>query len=186
MSTPVLCYDSYGFLTIILYPYLHTFKTVFRLAAWVVMHIIKFPLKRLMKKTHLVQLAAPLFTSCNVLIYYHIILPALLFIRLCAHLTALITKQTQSQVMWCNAPTQPSFKLVILLISVVYPACINLSLISMPNCFRHPILPEIQKCLRMTVDRAGPHSFHCKRAPFCAVKIFQMTGCTSCVSLHGL
>lgn len=30
-----------------------------------------------MKKTHLMQLAAPLFTSCNVLIHYHIILPEL-------------------------------------------------------------------------------------------------------------
>lgn len=56
--------------------------------------------------------------------------------------------------MRCNGPTQPSFKLVILLISVVYPACIYLSLISMSNRFRLSILPEIQKCLRMTHARA--------------------------------
>lgn len=131
--------DSYGFPNIILYPYLHTLKTGFHLEAWVVMHIMKFPLKRLMKKTHLMQLAAPLFTSCNVLIYYPIILAALLFIRLRAHLTALITKYTRSQMMWCNAPTQPSFELVIL-ISVVYPACVHL--ISMPNCFKLSISPD--------------------------------------------
>lgn len=60
-----------------------------------------------MKKTHLVQLAAPLFTSCNVLIYYPIILAALLFIRLCAHLTALINKidSESDDVMQCTNST---------------------------------------------------------------------------------
>lgn len=77
-------YDSCGFPNIILYSYLHTFKTRFCLAGWLVIHIMKFPFKRLMKKTHLKQLAAPLFTSCNVLIYYHIILAAL-FIYLIMH-----------------------------------------------------------------------------------------------------
>lgn len=60
-----------------MYPYLHISKAGFHLVVWLVMHIMKFPLKRLMKKTHLMQLAAPLFTSCNVLIHYHIILAAL-------------------------------------------------------------------------------------------------------------
>lgn len=44
------CYDSYGFPNII--P-VHSFKTGFHLALWLVKHIMKFPLKRLMKKTHL-------------------------------------------------------------------------------------------------------------------------------------
>lgn len=82
--------------------------------------------------------------------------------------------------MGCNAPTQLNFKLVILLISLLNPTCTNMSLISMPNCFRLSILPDIQKCLRMTLDRAGLHSSACVRALFFAVKYIQMTGSNAC------
>lgn len=71
-------------------------KTGFHLAARLVMHIMKFPLKRLMKKTHCMQLAAPLFTSCNVLIYYHIILAAL-FIYLIMHTPHILNYKIDSE-----------------------------------------------------------------------------------------
>lgn len=41
------------------------------------MHIMKFPLKSANEKAWRVQLAASLFASCNILIYYHLIQPAL-------------------------------------------------------------------------------------------------------------
>lgn len=47
------------------------------------MHIMRFPpeKKRLMKKTHLVQLAgAYLFSSCNVLIHYRITPPLFIYL----------------------------------------------------------------------------------------------------------
>lgn len=80
-------------------------KTGFHLAARLVMHIMKFPLKRLMKKTHCMQLAAPLFTSCNVLIYYHITL-AVLFIYLIMHtphtLNYKINSEQEDGMQWTN------------------------------------------------------------------------------------
>lgn len=77
MSIQMLCYGFPNWFPI-LYPYWRL-KTGFHLAVglWLVMHRMKFPLKRLMKKTHLMHLPAPLLTSCNVSIYYHIILPEL-------------------------------------------------------------------------------------------------------------
>lgn len=54
-------------------------KSRLHLALWFVMHIMKLPLKKLMKKTHLIQLVVLLRTHCNALIYYHII-PAELYI----------------------------------------------------------------------------------------------------------
>lgn len=55
-----------GSLTQYLIPIYTPLKAGFHLAAWLAMHIMKFPLKRLMKETHCLQLAAPLFTPCNV------------------------------------------------------------------------------------------------------------------------
>lgn len=65
--------------------------------------------------------------------------------------------------MGCNGPTHPSFKLVILLISVVYPAFVYLRLISMLNCFRLSISPEIEnkkekKTQNDTTARAGTYT----------------------------
>lgn len=70
------------------------------------MHIMKFPLKGLMKKTHRMQLAAPLFTSCDVLIYYHIILAAL-FIYLIMHTPYILNYKVDSEpddgMQWANS-----------------------------------------------------------------------------------
>lgn len=60
------------------------------------MHRMKLLLKRLMKLTHLMQLTAPLFTSCNVLIYYHIILEAL-FIYLIMRTPYILNYKTDSE-----------------------------------------------------------------------------------------
>lgn len=110
------------------------------------MHIMRFPRKkkkkRLMKKTHLAQLAgAYLFPSCNVLIHYRITPPLFiyLFIWLCTHLTAWITTELRRQWKTRTGPTPPSVDLVIRLISIVYTsnllsACTNLNLISLPIC----------------------------------------------------
>lgn len=100
------CNGSYGFPNIIFYSYLHSFKAGLHLAVRFVMHIMKFPLRRLMKKTHLVQLAAPLFTSCNVLIYYRIILPALfiyLIMRTPYSLNYKADSEPDDGMQWTNA-----------------------------------------------------------------------------------
>lgn len=106
MSIQMQCYDTFSFPNKILYSYLHTLKTGFLLAVWLVMHIMKFPFKRLMKKTHRMQLAAPLFTSSNVLIYYHIIL-AELFIYLIMHtpysLNYKIDSEPDDGMQWTNS-----------------------------------------------------------------------------------
>lgn len=96
MSIRLQCYGSYCFPKTILNSYLHTFKTEFHLAVWLVMRIMKFPLKRLMKKTHHMQLAAPLFTSCNILIYYRIIRAAL-FIYLIMHTPYILNCKIDSE-----------------------------------------------------------------------------------------
>lgn len=49
-----------------------------------------------MKLTHLMQLTAPLFTSCNILIYYHIILAAL-FIYLIMRTPYILNYKTDSE-----------------------------------------------------------------------------------------
>lgn len=106
MFIEMQCYESYGFPNTIVYSYLHTSKTGFHLAVWLVMHIMKFPLKRLMKKTHLMQLAAPLFISCNVLIYYHIILAALfiyLIMRTPYSLNYKIYSEPDDGMQWTNS-----------------------------------------------------------------------------------
>lgn len=70
-------YDSDCFPNIISNAYLHTLKTRFHPAVLLVMHIMKFPLKSANEKAWRVQLATSLFASCNVLIHYHLIQPAL-------------------------------------------------------------------------------------------------------------
>lgn len=52
--------------------------------------------------------------------------------------------------MGCRGQVPPSFKVVTLQISVVYPVCIILSLIIL-NCSRFLSLPETQNCLTITL-----------------------------------
>lgn len=57
---------------------------------------MKFPLKSANEKAWRMQLAASLFASCNVLIYYHIIQPAL-FIYLIMHKRRILNCKTDPE-----------------------------------------------------------------------------------------
>lgn len=89
-------YDSDCFPNIIPNSYLHTLKTRFHPAVLLVMHIMKFPLKSANEKAWRAQLATSLFASCNVLIYYHIIQPAL-FIYLIMHKPRVLNCKTDPE-----------------------------------------------------------------------------------------
>lgn len=104
-------------------------------------HIMRFPLKKLMKKTHRVQLAgAYLFSSCNVLIHYRIIQALFIYLIMHTHLKALITTGTGSQkqgIRHSNSSSSRSgypFNLSSISIQSLLSACTNLNLISLPIC----------------------------------------------------
>lgn len=152
MSIRLQCYGSYCFPKTILNSYLHTFKTGFHLVVWLMMRIMKFPLKRLMKKTHRMQLAAPLFTSCNILIYYHITLAAL-FIYLIMHTPYILN----CKIDWESEDGDVMDKLCYNLNCC--PSDLSVSSLYLHEpfqyiCIRLSVLPENQNCLRMTLDRA--------------------------------